>query len=128
MSIEYLKIKQKEWDEKARIQEELEIKEEEKRLAKMEAEAREKAAAEARHKRLLQEQEFKRFRQQREKKEKVIYITVAGKSNALSGVVAANSKRPVIACPPFADKTDMMVNIHSTLQCPAEALNACAVI
>ena len=55
-----------------------------------------------------------------EKKEKVIYITVAGKSNALSGVVAANSKRPVIACPPFADKIDMMVNIHSTLQCPAE--------
>ena len=50
--------------------------------------------------------------------EKVIYITVAGRSNALSGVVAANSNKPVIACPPFADKMDMLVNINSTLQCP----------
>ena len=50
---------------------------------------------------------------------KVVYITVAGRSNALSGVVAANSARPVIACPPFADKMDMMVNINSTLQCPS---------
>jgi len=50
---------------------------------------------------------------------KVVYITVAGRSNALSGVVAANSTRPVIACPPFADKMDMMVNINSTLQCPS---------
>jgi phosphoribosylaminoimidazole-succinocarboxamide synthase len=54
------------------------------------------------------------------KEQKVIYVTVAGKSNALSGVVAANSKRPVIACPPFADKMDMMVNINSTLQCPTD--------
>lgn len=52
-------------------------------------------------------------------KEKVVYVTVAGRSNALSGVVAANSDRPVIACPPFADKMDMMVNINSTLQCPS---------
>jgi len=50
---------------------------------------------------------------------KVVYITIAGRSNALSGVVAANSARPVIACPPFADKMDMMVNINSTLQCPS---------
>lgn len=50
---------------------------------------------------------------------KVVYITVAGRSNALSGVVASNSVRPVIACPPFADKDDMMVNINSTLQCPS---------
>jgi phosphoribosylaminoimidazole-succinocarboxamide synthase len=50
---------------------------------------------------------------------RVVWVTVAGRSNALSGVIAANSKRPVIACPPFADKMDMMVNIHSTLQCPS---------
>ena len=50
---------------------------------------------------------------------KLVWITVAGRSNALSGVVAANSKYPVIACPPFADKMDMMVNINSTLQCPS---------
>jgi phosphoribosylaminoimidazole-succinocarboxamide synthase len=48
-----------------------------------------------------------------------IWITVAGRSNALSGVVAANSKHPVIACPPFKDKVDMSVNINSTLQCPS---------
>ena len=50
---------------------------------------------------------------------KIIYITVAGRSNALSGVVACNSKFPVIACPPFKDKLDMMVNLHSTLQMPS---------
>jgi len=50
---------------------------------------------------------------------KIIFITVAGRSNALSGVVACNTGYPVIACPPFQDKLDMMVNIHSTLQCPS---------
>ncbi len=49
----------------------------------------------------------------------IVYITIAGRSNALSGFVAANSKFPTLACPPFADKTDMMVNIHSTLQMPS---------
>lgn len=51
----------------------------------------------------------------------VVYITIAGRSNALSGFVAANSDKPVIACPPFKDKVDMMVNIHSTLQMPSNA-------
>ena len=50
---------------------------------------------------------------------KIIWVTVAGKSNALSGVVAANSNYPVIACPKFDDKMDMMVNINSSLQCPS---------
>jgi fusion protein PurCD len=49
----------------------------------------------------------------------MVWITVAGMSNALSGVVAANTKYPVFACPPFSDKTDMMVNINSTLQMPS---------
>ena len=48
----------------------------------------------------------------------IVWVTVAGKSNALSGVVAANTNYPVIACPPFSNKTDMLVNLHSTLQCP----------
>ena len=51
----------------------------------------------------------------------VVYITIAGRSNALSGFVAANSNSPVIACPPFKDKTDMLVNIQSTLQMPSNA-------
>jgi fusion protein PurCD len=50
----------------------------------------------------------------------IVYITVAGRSNALSGVVAANSSFPVIACPPFKDKTDMFTNINSSLQCPSK--------
>ncbi|MEI7510857.1 MAG: AIR carboxylase family protein [Candidatus Peregrinibacteria bacterium] len=52
--------------------------------------------------------------------EKVIFITVAGRSNALSGFCAANSSKPVLACPPFADKLDMLVNIHSTIQMPSD--------
>ena len=50
----------------------------------------------------------------------VVYVTIAGRSNALSGFVGANSEFPTIACPPFADKTDMLVNIHSTLQMPSK--------
>lgn len=52
-------------------------------------------------------------------KDQIVYITIAGRSNALSGFCAANAKQPVIACPPFKDKVDMMVNIHSTLQMPS---------
>lgn len=52
--------------------------------------------------------------------EDVVYITIAGRSNALSGVVAANAVHPVIACPPHKDKDDFMVNINSTLMMPSE--------
>ena len=52
-------------------------------------------------------------------KENIIYITIAGRSNALSGFVAANSNFPTLGCPPFSDKADMLVNIHSTLQMPS---------
>ena len=52
-------------------------------------------------------------------KESIVYITIAGRSNALSGFVAANSTFPTLGCPPFSDKSDMLVNIHSTLQMPS---------
>jgi len=52
--------------------------------------------------------------------ESLVYVTIAGRSNALSGFVGANSEFPTIACPPFTDKTDMLVNIHSTLQMPSK--------
>jgi len=52
-------------------------------------------------------------------KKDIVYITIAGRSNALSGFVAANSEHPTIGCPPFSDKSDMLVNIHSTLQMPS---------
>jgi len=35
---------------------------------------------------------------------RIVYITVAGLSDALSGVVAGTTLRPVIACPPDSDK------------------------
>ena len=52
-------------------------------------------------------------------KQKIVYVTIAGRSNALSGFVAANSEFPTLGCPPFSDKADMLVNIHSTLQMPS---------
>ena len=52
-------------------------------------------------------------------KSNIVYITIAGRSNALSGFVAANSTFPTLGCPPFSDKSDMLVNIHSTLQMPS---------
>jgi 5-(carboxyamino)imidazole ribonucleotide mutase/phosphoribosylaminoimidazole-succinocarboxamide synthase len=33
-----------------------------------------------------------------------VYVTVAGRSNALSGMVDAQVNAPVIACPPYSDK------------------------
>ena len=48
-----------------------------------------------------------------------VFITVAGRSNALSGVVSANCDDVVIACPPFADLSAYMVDIHSTLRMPS---------
>jgi 5-(carboxyamino)imidazole ribonucleotide mutase len=36
--------------------------------------------------------------------EKLVYITIAGLSDALSGVVAGSTKYPVIACPPDSEK------------------------
>jgi len=50
----------------------------------------------------------------------VVFITIAGRSNALSGFVAANSSLPVIACPPFKDKLDYLININSSLQMPSK--------
>lgn len=54
------------------------------------------------------------------KEKDVVYITIAGRSNGLSGVTAGSSVHPVIACPPFKDKNDYMVNIHSSLQMPSD--------
>ncbi len=51
--------------------------------------------------------------------DQLVYVTVAGRSNALSGVVACNTKHLVLAVPPFKDKAEYMVNIHSTLQMPS---------
>lgn len=54
------------------------------------------------------------------KDDAIVFVTIAGRSNALSGLISANTHFPVIACPPFSDKADYAVNIHSTLQMPSE--------
>ena len=51
-------------------------------------------------------------------KEKVVYITVAGRSNALSAFVDANTAKPVIACPPYSDKFGG-VDVFSSLRVPS---------
>ena len=48
----------------------------------------------------------------------LVYITVAGRSNALSGVVDANVSAPVIACPPPSDRFGGM-DILSSLRMPS---------
>jgi phosphoribosylaminoimidazole carboxylase PurE protein len=48
----------------------------------------------------------------------LVYITVAGRSNALSGVVDANVAVPVIACPPYSDRFGGM-DILSSLRMPS---------
>lgn len=51
--------------------------------------------------------------------EPVVVITVAGGSDALSGIVAHHSRFPVIACPPYEDELSYLLNVHSTLQMPS---------
>jgi len=50
--------------------------------------------------------------------EKVVYITVAGRSNALSAFVDANTAKPVIACPPYSEKFGG-ADIYSSLRVPS---------
>ena len=50
--------------------------------------------------------------------ENVVYITVAGRSNALSAFVDANSSKPVIACPPYSEKFGG-VDLYSSLRVPS---------
>ena len=54
------------------------------------------------------------------KETEVVYVTVAGMSNGLSGVTAGSAYHPVIACPPFADLDSYQVDIHSTLRMPKD--------
>ena len=51
-------------------------------------------------------------------KEKVVFITVAGKSNVLSAFVDANTVKPVIACPPYSEKFGGG-DIYSSLRVPS---------
>ena len=48
----------------------------------------------------------------------VVYVTVAGRSNALSGMVDANTEYPVIACPPYSSKFGG-ADVFSSLRMPS---------
>ncbi|KXB06469.1 N5-carboxyaminoimidazole ribonucleotide mutase [candidate division MSBL1 archaeon SCGC-AAA382F02] len=50
--------------------------------------------------------------------DKVVYFTVAGRSDALSGFVDANTAFPVIACPPYSSKFNG-ADIFSSLRMPS---------
>ncbi|MBI2543512.1 MAG: AIR carboxylase family protein [Candidatus Aenigmarchaeota archaeon] len=47
----------------------------------------------------------------------VVYITVAGRSNALSGMVDAQTSYPVIACPPYSSDFGG-ADVYSSLRTP----------
>lgn len=48
----------------------------------------------------------------------LVYVTIAGRSNALSAVIDANTRFPVIACPPYSDRFGG-ADIFSSLRLPS---------
>ena len=50
--------------------------------------------------------------------EKVVYVTIAGRSNALSAFMDGNTSKPVIACPPYSEKYGG-ADIYSSLRVPS---------
>ncbi len=50
--------------------------------------------------------------------DKAVYVTVAGRSNALSAFVDANTVKPVIACPPYSEQFGG-ADIYSSLRVPS---------
>ena len=50
--------------------------------------------------------------------ERIVYITVAGRSNALSAFIDGNTLKPVIACPPYSEKFSG-ADILSSLRVPS---------
>ena len=50
--------------------------------------------------------------------EKIVYVTVAGRSNALSAFIDANTSKPVIACPPYSEKYGG-ADVYSSLRVPS---------
>ncbi len=53
-----------------------------------------------------------------EKEKTIVFITVAGRSNALSAFVDGNTSKPVIACPPYSEKFSG-IDIYSSLRVPS---------
>jgi 5-(carboxyamino)imidazole ribonucleotide mutase len=55
--------------------------------------------------------------EENEGENRLVYITVAGLSNALSGLVDANTTHSVIACPPPSERFEV-VDVFSSLRMP----------
>jgi 5-(carboxyamino)imidazole ribonucleotide mutase len=51
-------------------------------------------------------------------KQSVVFVTVAGRSNALSAFIDGNTTKPVIACPPYSEKFGG-ADIYSSLRVPS---------
>ncbi|MCX7957699.1 MAG: AIR carboxylase family protein [Deltaproteobacteria bacterium] len=47
-----------------------------------------------------------------------VIITVAGRSNALSGLTDGNTSKPVLACPPL-DGQNILYDLYSTVRMPS---------
>lgn len=52
------------------------------------------------------------------KRENVVFIAVAGRSNALGGLIDAQTQKPVITCPPYSDKF-AGADIFSSIRIPS---------
>jgi phosphoribosylaminoimidazole carboxylase PurE protein len=52
--------------------------------------------------------------------EPTVVVTCVGMSNGLGGVVAGSCVHPVVNCPPHADLSEYMVDIHSSLRMPSD--------
>lgn len=48
----------------------------------------------------------------------LVYIAIAGRSNALAAVIDANTRYPVISCPPYSDRFGG-ADIYSSLRLPS---------
>lgn len=51
-------------------------------------------------------------------KARIVYVAVAGRSNALSAFMDANTVKPVVACPPYSDKFGG-TDVFSSLRVPS---------
>ena len=52
--------------------------------------------------------------------EPIVFIASAGLSDALSGMISANTRFPVIACPPNFNPTDIFSSLKHRIQCSTD--------
>jgi 5-(carboxyamino)imidazole ribonucleotide mutase len=50
--------------------------------------------------------------------QKIVFVTVAGRSNALSAFIDGNTAKPVIACPPYSEKFGG-ADLYSSIRVPS---------